>query len=41
MKALDEAGYEGWGISEQPGSQSANADALKDLAERMDKAFAS
>jgi hexulose-6-phosphate isomerase len=41
MKALDEAGYEGWGISEQPGSQSADADALKDLSERMDRVFAS
>jgi L-ribulose-5-phosphate 3-epimerase len=41
MKALDEAGYEGWGISEQPGSQSADAAALKDLSERMDKVFAS
>src|ERR1051326_766400 len=41
MKALDDAGYEGWGISEQPGDQSKDAEALKDLAERMDKAFAS
>jgi hexulose-6-phosphate isomerase len=41
MKALDEAGYEGWGISEQPGAQSANAAALKDLSERMDRVFAS
>jgi len=41
MKALDEVGYEGWGISEQPGKQSADAAALKDLAERMDRAFAS
>jgi hexulose-6-phosphate isomerase len=41
MKALDEAGYEGWGISEQPGAQSADAAALKDLSERMDRVFAS
>jgi hexulose-6-phosphate isomerase len=41
MKALDEAGYQGWGISEQPGDQSKDADALKDLAQRMDKIFAS
>lgn len=41
MKALDAAGYEGWGIAEQPGDQSKDADALKDLATRMDKAFAS
>jgi hexulose-6-phosphate isomerase len=41
MKALDDAGYTGWGISEQPGDQSKDADALKDLSDRMDKAFAS
>ena len=41
MKALDDAGYEGWGISEQPGDQSTDAEALKDLSERMDKVFAS
>jgi L-ribulose-5-phosphate 3-epimerase len=41
MKALDEVGYEGWGISEQPGKQSADAAALKNLNERMDKIFAS
>ncbi len=41
MKALDEVGYEGWGISEQPGSQSASAEELKDLSERMDRVFAS
>ncbi len=41
MKALDQVGYEGWGISEQPGEQSKTAEALKDLAERMDKVFAS
>jgi hexulose-6-phosphate isomerase len=41
MKALDAAGYEGWGISEQPGAQSKDAEAMKELAERMDKVFAS
>jgi hexulose-6-phosphate isomerase len=41
MKALDEAGYEGWGISEQPGDQARDAAALKDLSERMDRVFAS
>ena len=41
MKALDAVGYDGWGISEQPGNQSADAAALKDLSERMDKVFAS
>jgi len=41
MKALDATGYDGWGISEQPGNQSRDAAALKDLSERMDKIFAS
>jgi len=41
MKALDDIGYNGWGISEQPGDQSKEADALKDLSQRMDKGFAS
>lgn len=41
MKALDQVGYHGWGISEQPGNQSQDAAALKDLAERMDRVFAS
>jgi hexulose-6-phosphate isomerase len=41
MKALDDAGYQGWGISEQPGDQSKDADALKDLSGRMDRVFAS
>ncbi len=41
MKALDDVGYDGWGISEQPGDQSKDAEALKDLSERMDKVFAS
>ena len=41
MKALDDIGYSGWGISEQPGDQSKDADALKDLSQRMDKVFAS
>ena len=41
MKALDAVGYEGWGISEQPGTQASDAAALKDLSERMDKVFAS
>ncbi len=41
MKALDKVEYQGWGISEQPGSQSASAEELKDLSERMDRVFAS
>jgi L-ribulose-5-phosphate 3-epimerase len=40
MKALDDIGYDGWGISEQPGGQSADADSMKDLSQRMDKIFA-
>jgi hexulose-6-phosphate isomerase len=39
MKALDAVGYEGWGISEQPGEQSRDAAALKDLSTRMDRIF--
>jgi hexulose-6-phosphate isomerase len=41
MKALHDVGYEGWGISEQPGEQSKDAAALQDLSQRMDKVFAS
>jgi hexulose-6-phosphate isomerase len=41
MKALDAAGYQGWGISEQPSAQAKDAATLKDLAERMDRVFAS
>jgi len=41
MKALDDVGYTGWGISEQPGDQSKDVSALSDLSQRMDKVFAS
>lgn len=41
LKALDDIGYQGWGISEQPGEQSKNAAEMKDLSERMDRVFAS
>jgi hexulose-6-phosphate isomerase len=41
MKALDAVGYEGWGISEQPGAQTKDATEMKDLTARMDRAFAS
>jgi L-ribulose-5-phosphate 3-epimerase len=41
MKALDEAGYSGWAISEQPGEQAADVESARDLAARMDKIFAS
>lgn len=39
MKALDEIGYQGWGIAEQRGGNT--REGLKDLATRMDKIFAS
>ena len=39
MKALDEIGYESWGIAEQDGGSS--PEGLKDLSERMDRIFAS
>jgi hexulose-6-phosphate isomerase len=41
MKALEDVGYHGWGISEQPGNQSASAEEMKDLSARMDRVFAS
>jgi len=40
MAALDRAGYQGWGISEQPGNQAADAETARDLAKRLDKIFA-
>jgi L-ribulose-5-phosphate 3-epimerase len=39
MKALDDIGYEGWGIAEQPGADS--PEGLKKLAGEMDRIFAS
>ena len=39
MKALDEIGYNGWGISEQPGG--GDLTGLKDLSDRMTRMFAS
>src|SRR5437879_7366179 len=41
MNALDRAGYQGWAISEQPASQTAEVPTARDLAERMDRIFAS
>jgi L-ribulose-5-phosphate 3-epimerase len=38
MKALDEIGYDGWGIAEQGGG--GTPEGLRDLSERMDKIFA-
>ncbi len=40
MKALDQIGYTGWGISEQPGNQAADVETARDLAQRMDRIFA-
>ncbi len=40
MKALDDVGYTGWGISEQPGNQAADVESARDLAQRMDRIFA-
>lgn len=39
MKALDDAGYTSWGISEQPSEQAAGLDSARDLAARMEKIF--
>src|SRR6266478_4580810 len=41
MKALDEINYTGWGISEQPSSDSSTPELLKELSQRMTKIFAS
>jgi L-ribulose-5-phosphate 3-epimerase len=41
MSALDRAGYHGWAISEQPSHQAADVESARDLAQRMDKIFAS
>jgi hexulose-6-phosphate isomerase len=38
MKAIDEVGFKGWSIAEIPGGDAAR---LKDIAERMDRIFAS
>jgi L-ribulose-5-phosphate 3-epimerase len=40
MKALDNVGYTGWAISEQPGNQAAAVETARDLAQRMDRIFA-
>jgi hexulose-6-phosphate isomerase len=39
MKALDEIGYDTWGIAEQPGASS--PEGLRNLSQRMDRIFAS
>lgn len=40
MKALDNAGYTGWAISEQPGNQAADVETARDMTQRMDRIFA-
>ena len=40
MKALDDAGYSEWGISEQPPNQSADVETARGPAQRMDRIFA-
>ncbi len=40
MRALDNAGYSGWAASEQPGTQAADVQSARDLAQRMDRIFA-
>ena len=40
MAALDNAGYRGWGISEQPRNQAEDVASARDLAQRMDRIFA-
>src|SRR3954469_8149747 len=39
MKALDDAGYSGWGISEQPANQAASVETARDLAARTARIF--
>ena len=40
MAALDDVGYSGWAISEQPAPQAATVEDARDLAQRMDRIFA-
>jgi len=41
MKELDKVGYAGWAITEQPGEQTKDEEALKDFTTRLDKVLAS
>jgi L-ribulose-5-phosphate 3-epimerase len=41
MKALDDIGYDGWGITEQPGDQTKDVAALTEFSARLDRVFAS
>lgn len=40
MAALDQAGYTGWAITEQPGNQAADLASARDMVQRMDRMFA-
>jgi hexulose-6-phosphate isomerase len=41
MAELDKCGYNGWAITEQPGSQTKDAESLKEFSTRLDKVLAS
>ena len=41
MAELDKIGYNGWAITEQPGAQTKDAEALKEFSARLDKIIAS
>ncbi len=41
MKALDAVGYEGWGITEQPGEQTKDVESLKVFSEKLTRVLAS
>ena len=41
MQALDDVGYRGWGITEQPGSDSDTPEKMKDLVARFEKILSS
>lgn len=40
MKVLDNVGYTGWAITEQPGDQTADVETARDMVQRMDRMFA-
>jgi len=41
MKALDAIGYDGWGITEQPGNQTKDPATIKEFSKQLDRVFAS
>ena len=41
MRALDQVGYKGWGITEQPGDQTKDAASAREFVEQLDKVLAS